>query len=168
MVLPIYIEMIETPPWEGTKAAHDQCMRDGYQAAGELWASKMLPRHFTPAAHDLYHYQARSEKTKKRKLAAFRAGKAIMDGTTDNVMTGLMASAVKGHQSIRAMPKSVTVKMFGPRYLWAFKKGSQPDKAQEITTVIEGETIMIGDVLKDKYVAGVNANHTTKTTRHGG
>lgn len=169
MALMIFTELTETPPWEGLKREQNKILRAAHRAQGEHWASQMLPKHFTPQAHRMYGYQPRKRSTVFRKLRLAKIGKVLLGGRVDLVWSGLLASAVLGHQTVSSTPRGVTVRMFGPTYLYAFdKRKNQPNKADEIRAVTAEETVELTGVLDAAYAKGVEDYREKKTTKFGG
>jgi len=170
MVHPLMlVQFTEQPPWESTKEEHAKVMTEVNQAAGTMWAEQMLPGHFTPAAAAMYGYRNRRTDTLKRKLRDASRGQAILGGTVPNVWSGLMMRAVLASQTIVARPNRVTIKLFGPRYLYQFdKRKGQPDKAREITTVASAEVTRLEGEMERVYVEVFQRNQASKTTSFGG
>jgi len=171
MVMPILIKLIETPPPSAMRRAHPEILRDTYQAEAVEWSEKMLPRHFEPPAAERYGYQPRSPRTIAAKAAAAQRGAALLIGgaVVDDVWTGLMMRAVLGHQDIAATAIKSTVRMFGPTYLYAYRKDyKQPDKAAEITAVAADEIAQLEETADRVYTAGAAKIKETTTTTIGG
>lgn len=156
--VPVYIEIIQDPLWllepNARNAEHNRVLREAFHGMAEGWAQAMLPKHFTREAEQLYHYQPRTKRTQIRKRMAAKKGKAILGGLVDLVWSGFLMRAILGHQSITSTPNGAKCRMFAPRYMFQYKP-NQPDKAGEITTVIEIEAGLLRQRLDVKYQIGL-------------
>ena len=163
MATKLIFSILEKPPIEARMLFHPQAMVAAYGAEGELWAETMLPGHFTPQAHNLYGFQVRAPSTLRRKRAT-----AILGGLIDLVWTGLLMRAVLGYQAVVPNERGVTVRMFGPKYLYPFdKRKNQPDKAAEVLRVMPFEQVLLEGRLDDTYHDQVNSVRATKVTTIG-
>ncbi len=169
MVVPlIFIRIDEQPPWEELLAKHPEMIREANREMGAEWAEKMLPLHFKPEAHERYHYQERKPSTKKRKLQAAAKGRAIMEGTVDDVWSGLFMRAALGYQQIDPTTHGVTVRAYGPKYIGlGLHRAGDPDIAAETTTVTEDEMRELASTLDGTYQKQVDAQTATKSTDFG-
>ncbi len=169
MVIPlIFIKLDEQPPWEELLAKHPEMIREANRHMGKVWGDRMLPQHFTPAAHDRYHYQERKPSTKKRKLQAAARGKAILGGTVDDVWSGLYMRAVLGHQAVAATVHGVTVTAYGPKYISLnLHRAGDPDIPAETTTVIDEEAQELAQVIDGAYQRQFDEQKGLVTTDFG-
>lgn len=168
-MLPIITKVIEDPPWEGRKREHSEIMRRAHGAQGKYWADEILQRHFTAQARSRYGHQPRKRSTVFRKIRGAKHGRVLLGGRVDLVWSGLLMRAVLTHQSIRATPTSVTVRMFGPRYLYKYdKRKGQPNKADELRAVSPDETDALEQVLQGEYEQGAREHREKKTTTAAG
>jgi len=164
-MLPLITKVIENPPWDGRKREHNGIMRKAHDVQGRHWADEFLPRHFTPQARGLYGYQPRKRSTVFRKLRAAKHGRALLGGRVDLVWSGFLMRSVLGHQAIRSTPTAVTVRMFGPRYLYKYdKRKGQPNKADELRAVSPDEVTALEQLLQGEYERGAREHRETKTT----
>lgn len=115
------------------------------------WHRNYLPLHFEPFSSSKYRYKARTPKWiyQKQKIAK-RNPQIKKGGRVANVFTGLLEESMKQRPMIRAYPTRATVQMHGPRYITMRPyKSNQPNKAAEITTVIDSEQRTLGKVAGD-------------------
>lgn len=116
-------------------------LKEAMHTIGSEWHRRYLPLHFEPFSATKYRYKPRSPKwvAAKKRIAKARSD-VKKGGAVPNVFTGLLEAAMEQRASVRAYPTRVTVTMQGPRYITMRPyKSNQPDKAREITTVIDSE-----------------------------
>lgn len=148
--------MKATRPPDVSIHAWRRISRAAHAAAGALWHSEMLPRHFEPIARQRYQYQPRTKGYLRRKAAAFRKGKAKAGADTPLVFTGLLRESLMRLGTVRAFPTRASVRMAGPRYITMRPFNSnQPDKAAEVTRVTRQERTELAKVLKREVVQGL-------------
>ncbi|HEY1600452.1 MAG TPA: hypothetical protein VGG64_12670 [Pirellulales bacterium] len=162
-----FIMREERPP-EASARAWDGICRDANAGMGELWHREMLAPHFTPAAKGIYHHQPRTGPYLRRKLQLASRGLALEGGIVDNLLTGLMRSALEAGGMVRAYPSRVTIGMVGPRYctMRPYKSG-QPDKAAEILAITDSEEKRLAKRGEELIAEKLNALKEPKTTVNG-
>lgn len=162
-MIPILINIKETRPPDVSIHAWRRISRSAHAAAGALWHSEMLPRHFDPVARNRYHYQPRTAKYLRRKQRAFAQGKAVAGADTPLVFTGLLRESLMRLGTVRGFPSRVSVRMSGPRYITMRPfQSNQPDKAAEVTRVTRQERSELAKVLKANVVDGLAKYRATK------
>ncbi len=177
----------ERPFWVA-KRKFREFMREGLKAALKFWYDNFLPLHFKPASKERYHHQTRSSKYLTRKIRAARRGFVLFGGMVDNVYSGDMMDMLLTSATLQAFPTRAIIKMTGPRYMTmrvftgdrnagirygknksqviSSSAGQQPDKVQEITTVIPEELRVMNQVLADsvgRSMRTFRAQHVFKT-----
>lgn len=94
---------------------HGDATRAGHEAMGLVWKERLAIEHFDPRARLIFHYQQRTPKWRKFKVAMARIGKAEDGGTTDLVFRGTSRRLVK-NATVRATANRTTVTHFMPVY----------------------------------------------------
>ena len=129
-----------------------------YAEAAEYWHRRLLPKHFTTGAEERYGYQPRTEGYKYRKARA-------KGHTRPLVWSGETRRMVMRSASISTTAKGATVKMRGPKYLYAYHKNRwEPHKAEELTFTTKGEIHRMGQLVDRKVTRHLNALRAVRTT----
>ena len=123
---------------------------------GATWHDKTLPGHFTPAAAGRYKYRKRTAKYRDRKRRVHGHRRPL-------VYSGEMERMVTRMARVTATGRGARVALKGPRYLYAYRKAGQPDKAAELIAVTPAEAEDMATVLDREITARLNANKTTET-----
>jgi hypothetical protein len=139
---------------------------DAGRAAARQWHQEILKRHFTYRAAGRYGYQPRKPDYLKQKHALARKGKAIEGGRVDLVLSGLMREMLLASAQVRVSTGLTALTMVGPRYTNIRRAGS-PDKAAEITRVIDEEREQLATTQQRVAVDELSSLHEPKTTRIG-
>jgi hypothetical protein len=147
--------------------------RAGYQAVGEYWVAKHLPRHFIRGAGVRYGYTPRSAKyeKKKRAIAASNPGVIQEGGRVLLVFSGALRDHLLSGAgvNIRAFPTRVTVRLTAPHGLpMRPKRPSFPHIGEELTTVADEELPELQTVATRAAMRDIKAQRTKKRTTLGG
>jgi len=127
---------------------------------GETWHDKTLPEHFKPAAAGRYKYRDRTETYRKRKRRVHGHARPLE-------YSGEMKRQVLRMARVTSTGRGARVALKGPRYLYAYRKAGQPDKAAELIAVTPAEAEDMAQVLDREITARLNANKKTETVRIG-
>ena len=123
--------------------------------AGDYWHEHFLARHFTPAAHQLYHAQARRWITNKRKRK--KRGKASPLEWTEDLKRNLVRQ-----RSVTATAKNLRIVLTGPIQLnLRSKTGIKP--ADEVRVVTERELQAMADVIGESLLEQMEQAATVET-----
>lgn len=136
--------------------------RDAAVEAGRLWFQTILPRHFTVEGGRAYGYQKRTAKYMRRKARKYGHQKPL-------VFSGNMQREIQSVERVDRTGKGSIVKLYGPRYFYAFRKDyGQADKAREVTTVTVAEETALGNFMARVSAQQMQANRERQVIVRGG
>ena len=143
-------------------------IKSAWMAVGETWHKQILPKHFTPAGAKEYRYKKRTAKYQRRKLRKFGHQDPL-------VFTGRLRSEVSYRYRViatagRGTKGKVKVRLYGPRYLFAYHKGLQVDKADELTRLSRADVRKLGramDAILKKEIERARKKKSKRRTSKG-
>lgn len=131
---------------------------EGNAASVEHWHRKYVPFHFEPFAKSKYGYQRRSKKYEQRKQRKVGHVKPL-------VFTGNLERQAESFIDVRASSRRGTgILTRVPKYAYKYRTDSrQPNKADELTSVTEGEINKLAEVHADAMLKHFDLNDRSKT-----
>jgi len=162
MALTLHIDIdIQRPPDIGARRWSD-FSKAGMTAAAELWQDKYVRHHFEQFSSVKYGYQKRKARTKKKKEAAARAGKAIKGGRVPLVWTGLLERQMLRRGILRVYPSRFVLRKPAGSYITERPRGGRPNMVKEITTTIPSEERAMAAAYESKAAELMNNFRATK------
>lgn len=150
MPLPIYIEFDHRDYPKVRVRQLKEITREAHRSMGLLWATEMLPQHFTERAHFLYGYKPRTQKYLRRKVRLASVGRIEDGGRSPLVYSGtLRKSALRSRYLIRAYPTRVTIPVIGPSYFtFRPRRANAPNMGAEVTRVAPSEVRKLSEAAR--------------------
>jgi len=148
----------------GPRAIAAQLKRDTraeLSVIGRQWHRGILPRHFDTAAGARYGYKPRKRRYQIRKAKSKGHQKPL-------VWSGRLQKDIRSFASVTGTAKAVSVRMKGPRYLYAYrKKQGAPNLRAEITALTSAEHGALAKSLAWGLAGRMKANKTREALAGG-
>jgi len=158
------ITLIETQPPEALAKQWPTVAGAANRAAGDLYATTLLPQRFKPGNREKFGFQPRKPDYEQRKLRYAAYGIAQEGGVADLVFRGTLRDRILSSGVVFADQHQAIVSMVGTSYVNIGRAGS-PDKAHEIALLVESELRPVQETQERVVQQQIAQIEDTKTTR---
>lgn len=150
-----------------TRKAWRDVSRAAWDVAGDVWHTRILPKHFTEEGAAEYGYEQRSRKYTARKLRKFGHQRPLeYSGNLKRQVLRLRDVRARAANSNRE--GGVRVALTGPSYLSQYRKRTnEPNKALELSRVSPADAEVLRQVLDREIEVRMNQTAEVRDVTRG-